>query len=211
MTEIFNLPLFKGVNPEVLANLFRKQDIIRRTYHKGVTVHEQGTACTGLDVLAKGNLIAYTLSPNGSETVAFNFKPHDIIGANLIFADNNKYPMNIYTTCPCTIFHLGKDIIVELLKDHSFVLAFIRSLSLNSQGLNQRFTMHTQKTLRENILDYLLALSQSQGSNPVLLPISKKQLADFLGVQRPSLFRELKRLQDEGLLEIANRKISLNL
>jgi len=40
-----------------------------------------------------------------------------------------------------------------------------------------------------------------------LLPITKKQLADYFGVQRPSLFRELKRMKDEGLIEIANKKI----
>ncbi|MDD4690459.1 MAG: helix-turn-helix domain-containing protein, partial [Eubacteriales bacterium] len=48
-----------------------------------------------------------------------------------------------------------------------------------------------------------------QGSPTILLPISKKQLADYLGVQRPSLFRELKKLQDERIIEIDNRVITL--
>ncbi|QAT43734.1 MULTISPECIES: helix-turn-helix domain-containing protein [Clostridia] len=57
------------------------------------------------------------------------------------------------------------------------------------------------------MLHYLLALSTQQKSESVLLPITKKQLADYFGVQRPSLFRELKRMKDEGLIEIANKKI----
>ena len=69
--------------------------------------------------------------------------------------------------------------------------------------------MYTQKSLRENLLDYLLALSTQQQSRSVLLPVTKKQLADYFGVQRPSLFRELKRMREEGLIEIANKKINI--
>ena len=47
-------------------------------------------------------------------------------------------------------------------------------------------------------------------SKTIILPISKKQLADHFGVQRPSLFRELKRMKDEGLIEIDNRNITIH-
>ena len=39
--------------------------------------------------------------------------------------------------------------------------------------------------------------------------IPKKELADYMGVQRPSLFRELKKLKDEGIIVIDNRTIQL--
>ena len=36
-----------------------------------------------------------------------------------------------------------------------------------------------------------------------------KGFAPYLGVQRPSLFRELKKMKDEGIIEIDNRTIQL--
>ncbi len=69
--------------------------------------------------------------------------------------------------------------------------------------------MLTQKTLRENIMDYLKQQSIIQCSSEIVLPFSKKELADYLGVQRPSLFRELKKLKEEGVVEIDNRTIRL--
>jgi CRP-like cAMP-binding protein len=80
---------------------------------------------------------------------------------------------------------------------------------MNSQGMNRKITMLTQKTLRENIMDYLKQQSIIQGSSEIVLPFSKKELADYLGVQRPSLFRELKKLKEEGVVEIDNRTIRL--
>lgn len=205
-----NLPHFKNIQPERIQRLIAGGQIIEKTYHKGMTVHEQHSECLGMDIVRKGKLIAYSLTENGSETVVFEFSQGDIVGANLLFGDQNTYPMNIYCTEDCTLVHISKTAIVELLEEYSFVLPFVKSLSLNSQGLNEKIAMYTQKSLRENLMDYFLALSVDQNSRAIVLPITKKQLADHLGVQRPSLFRELKRMKDEGLIEVDNRKVSLH-
>lgn len=113
-------------------------------------------------------------------------------------------------TQDCCLLHITKSAISELLKDYNFVVEFVQSLSQNSQGINQKIVMFTQKTLRDNILDYLAVLTIKQQSDTVTLPLTKKQLADYFGVQRPSLFRELKKLKEEGLIEVNNRNITLH-
>ena len=57
-------------------------------------------------------------------------------------------------------------------------------------------------------MDYFKQQTIIQKSSVILLPMSKRQLADYLGVQRPSLFRELKKLKEEGIIEINNRTIT---
>lgn len=42
-----------------------------------------------------------------------------------------------------------------------------------------------------------------------MLPCSKKHLAEFFGVQRSSLGRELKKLNEEGLIEFDSASITL--
>lgn len=200
---------FKNINRKVINELIGKGKITKHFYNKGMTIHEQNTKSSGIDIVWEGKLIAYSLTINGSETIVSEFSKNDIIGANLLFGDENRYPMNIYCLEDSILFHIEKTAIEELLKIHGFVIEFIRSLSLNSQGMNKKIVMYTQKTLRENLLDYLRALSASQNSQVVALPITKKELADRLGVQRPSLFRELKQMKDEGLIDIDNRIITL--
>ena len=104
---------------------------------------------------------------------------------------------------------MSKTAVVELLRGHDFVMHYVKSLSMNAQGMNRKIAMLTQKTLRENIMDYLRHQALLQGSADIRLPISKRELADYLGVQRPSLFRELKKMKDEGLIEVSNRMIRL--
>lgn len=203
------LAQLKGVDSGILKKLFKNKQILQASYNKGVTVHVQNAECQGMDIVHSGKLIAYSLAANGSETIVFEFNQGDIIGANLLFGDQNKYPMNIYCTADCILFHLSKSAVSELLKDYNFTIQFVKALSLNSQGMNKKIAMYTQKTLRENLMDYFTALSADQNSKTIFLPITKKQLADHFGVQRPSLFRELKGMKEDGLVEIDNRKITI--
>ena len=207
--ELKSIPLFHDTDRKVLEHLVRENQIYKRPYHKGATVHEQNTGCSVIDVVCSGKLVAYSLAPNGSETVVFEFGEESIIGANLLFGSQNRYPMSIYCTADSILLHISKFGIQELLKGYGFVMEFVRSLSTNAQGMNRKIAMYTQKSLRENLMDYLLALSTQQKSKSVLLPVTKKQLADYFGVQRPSLFRELKQMKDEGLVEIANKRITI--
>lgn len=207
--ELKSLPLFHSTDHKILEHLIRENQLYKRAYYKGATVHEQNTECCVMDAVYSGKLVAYSLAPNGSETVVFEFGAGSIIGANLLFGNQDQYPMNIYCTADCVLLHISKPGIGELLKGYGFVMQFIKSLSMNSQGMNRKIAMYTQKSLRENLIDYLSALSTQQKSKSVVLTVTKKQLADYFGVQRPSLFRELKRMKDEGLIEIANKRITI--
>lgn len=206
---IQNIPMFYDINKNVLYSLIEKRLIYTGSYSKGKTVYNQHDPCGTLDIVMSGSLIAYSLSQGGSATTMFEFRKGSILGVNLLLAESSAYPLNIYCLTDCKIVHVAREAVLELLHNYQFVMRFIQSLSQNSQGMNQKINMLTQKTLRENILEYLKKQSVLQKSQTIILPTSKKQLADYLGVQRPSLFRELKKLCDENILKIQNRRVTL--
>lgn len=204
-----NISLFRNVDTLLLKNVIGTYNLQNRIYNKGKTVHDQNEVCSGIDVILSGKLVAYSLTSHGSETTVFEFTSGGVVGANLLFGDNNKYPLNIYSIEETSLIYIPKSAVDTLLKDQLFAIEFIKILSSNSQALNRKIAIYTQKSLRENLTNYLSAQANIQNSKTIYLPISKKQLADHLGVQRPSLFRELKNMKDEGLIEINNRIITL--
>lgn len=211
MKDIYKLKkliLFSTIPIEDKTELL--SNITIQSYSKGETVYNHGDECKRLDIVISGSLVAYSLTENGSSTVMFQFQKQSIIGANLLFSENNIYPLNIFCLSDCQLVHIDKNIVAELLHDYDFVMEYIKSLSQNSQGLNQKIALFSRKTLRENIIDYLNNQANMQKSNKIVLPVSKKELADYFGVERPSLFRELKKMKDEKLIEIQNKIIILN-
>jgi CRP-like cAMP-binding protein len=138
----------------------------------------------------------------------FEFESGSIIGANLILT-GGVYPLNFYSKNETKIISLSKKCIEELLHNYDFTIKFFKALSINSQNLNKKVFIFHKKTIRENLLDYFTTQANLQKSSTFTLPISKKELADYLGVQRQSLFRELKLLREENIIKIENRKITL--
>ena len=67
--------------------------------------------------------------------------------------------------------------------------------------------MHIVSTssLRERIAIWLIDSMDEKGV--VDLKMNREQLADFLGVARPSLSRELMRMQADGLIEVSKKRI----
>lgn len=203
------LSLFATINKSELEKQIANNHIYQKAYMKGATVHNVNDSCHQLDIVLSGSLVAYSLSINGSSTNIFEFGKESLIGANLLFGENHNYPLSIYCLTDCQIIHLDISAVTAFLHDYNFTLLYIQSISQNSQGINRRITMVMQKTLRENIMDYFMKQSIIQKSSVILLPISKKQLADYLGVQRPSLFRELKKLKEQGVIDIDNRRVTI--
>jgi CRP-like cAMP-binding protein len=201
------VPIMKSVNG--IEQLISQRKIIIKKYAKGETLYNQGSSCKSLDIVVTGSLTAYSLTENGSSTIMFEFKKNSIIGANLLFAPENIYPLNIYCSSKCELVHLEKSAVEIMLHDYDFVMSYIKSLSQNSLGLNHKIAMFSRKTLRQNIIEYLIQQSITQHSQTVHLPFSKKEFADYLGVQRQSLFRELKKMQIDGVIGIDNRKITI--
>ncbi len=211
MMEIIKaIPLFSQLQSDEITPLIADNQLFLRNYSKGATVYNQKDCCKTLDIVLSGSFVAYSLSENGSAMTMFEFSGGQMLGANLLFGDNNTYPLTIYCMSDAQLLHVTQKAVSDFLHNYDFAIEFIGMLSHNSQKLNRKITMVAQKTLRENLLEYFTKQSTLQGSDTIVLPISKKQLADYLGVQRPSLFRELKNLKDQGFIDISNRTIRLN-
>ena len=210
MEIIATIPLFSQLPPHELKALIFNNQLYLKSYPRGTTVYNQKDRCKTLDIVLSGSLVAYSLLENGSAMTMFEFYKGQILGANLLFGEAAAFPFTIYCMADAQILHVTKKAVSDFLHDYHFTMQFIKMLSHNSQKLNRRITMATQKTLRENLLEYLRQQSVLQRSNSIVLPISKKQLADHLGVQRPSLFRALKILKDESMIDVCNRTIQLN-
>lgn len=65
-----------------------------------------------------------------------------------------------------------------------------------------RRSMHTSpKTIRERLLSYFSQQVSAQGSNKIVIPFDRQQLADYLNLDRSALSKELGKMRGDGLIE----------
>ena len=64
-------------------------------------------------------------------------------------------------------------------------------------------------TLRERIALWLVEQTDAAGADTVRLAMNREELADYLGTTRPSLSRELMKMQQEHLIEADRNTIRI--
>ena len=74
---------------------------------------------------------------------------------------------------------------------------------------NERIQLLSQKTIRNKLLEYFNLKTENRITKNIYLPYTFIELANYLGIDRSAMYRELKHMQIEGLIEIKSKKITL--
>lgn len=200
--------IFNSYDDDTIKTLFSGCSFFIRDYSRDSFLHMESELCQTCDIVLQGNIQVQQIGADGDILTIANYTEGDIFGLNLLFSSNPKYPMNIYAKTDSVVLHLRKDFILNLCKnDDDFLLSLLTCLSDKSTLLTQRIKTISQKSARKLVIDFLQKESQKTSSNNVKLTMTKKELAQFLGIQRTSLSRELQKMRKEGLIDYDSRYI----
>lgn len=196
-----HVDLFKELSLKDINELITDDCFKTKTYKKNSVIYFQNEKCTTLDIVLKGIISVQGIDDKGSYISISDFNMRDVIGGNLLFSHKNFYPMMVLAKTDATILHIKKDLILKLCQSNtSFLINFLQALSDKTLILTEKIKTLSFKSIRQCIIDYLIYEKYIQNSNIIKLTLTKKQLAEKFGVQRPSLSRELNKMRKEGLI-----------
>ena len=82
----------------------------------------------------------------------------------------------------------------------------VQKVKLNKFSLA---TSLSQRTIREKLICYFMQLAAQAKASSFSLPFTMVDLADYLSIDRSAMTRELKRMKEEGLIEMDKRCVRL--
>jgi CRP-like cAMP-binding protein len=163
----------------------------------------EGDDCSSIGIVLQGNVEIQKHYPNGKIVSLSTLSEGHIFGEAIVFSSHHKYPATIVTMKNSKIIHISREDIIYMCSENSQILKnFMELLSSKILNLNKKITELSLETLRQKIIFYLLQQYKEQKNLKIRLSMSKKQLAEYLGVQRPSLSRELINMKNEGLISV---------
>lgn len=132
------------------------------------------------------------------------------MGENLLFSHRNFYPMTITAKCDTEILQIKRELIMKLCQENmKFLNGFLQSASDKTLILMGKIKTLALKTIRQCIIEFLLYEYHVQKSTTIKLNMTKKELAEKIGVQRPSLSRELNKMRKDGLIIYDPKQITI--
>ena len=85
----------------------------------------------------------------------------------------------------------------------------IQNISRKYFAQNNRMDILMLKSVRSKVLSYLEWQRQIKASKSFAIDLDRRLLADFLGVERSALSRELSRMKADGLIDYHKNKFTL--
>ena len=137
----------------------------------------------------------------GKQVTIEDIEAPRLLAPAFIFATDNRFPVNILTVTPCEVLIINKEEFVGLMQKEPVVMQnFLRIISDRSIFLSRKLNSFALRNLKGRLAAYLL---EREGQH------SQQEIADVLGVARPSLARVLAELIEEGGIKMDKRTIRI--
>lgn len=209
-STLIDNPLFRGIAPETLSSALAEVNFRMRSYRKGEVLARQGDVCNRLVILAKGSVRGEMIDYSGRLVKVEDIAAPRALAPLFLFGDENRYPVEVTANEPTETIEIPKSGVLELFRRNECFLENYMNLSANyARTLSDKLFFMSFKTIRQKLASYLLRLHRQQGQSRVRLDRSQQALSDYFGVSRPSLARELARMQEDGLIAVDRKLVTI--
>lgn len=203
------VPIFENLNNEELLEIVKT--INHKEYIKGDVIFTEGNIANTLYFVNEGKIKLYKYTKDGKEQILHVLSEGDFFG-ELDLIKPSKYGFNAKAIVDSKICTLTKEemkdimmrnpeIGIKLLETVGERLAKVENLVQNLA------TNDVDSRMAYLITDLMEKYGEPTGNNiSIKLPLSREEMANYIGVTRETISRKLKKLEDENLIKIIGTK-----
>lgn len=202
-------PLFRSLTNQKIEEILRSTPYRIRNFNPGEIIALNGDKVESLMLVLKGDVKGEMLSEGGKIIRIENIPASGALASAFLFGSRNEYPVNVIAVTETELLViLRSDLLKLLMKNDRVLINYLDMISNRSQFLSEKIRFLNFKTIRKKLAHYLLKKT-GKGEQYLILDSTQSDLADLFGVTRPSVNRELRRLEEEGIIEAKGRRISI--
>jgi len=205
-------PLFATLPDD---DLRRVRDLtVSRRLGKKEAVFREGDRADGFYVVVSGKVKVFKLSAEGKEQILHVLEAGQTFAEAVIF-EGGGYPAHAETLTDTELLFLPKRPFIELLERHpGMAIRMMASLSRWLKRMTDLVESLSLKDVETRLVFYLSGEFKARGILPkdgaeLELPIGKNVLASRLGTVPETFSRTLKKLQDDGLIDVRGKRIRI--
>lgn len=180
-------------------------------YKKGENIYRAGDQSDSLYIVSQGRVRIYRLSEAGKEQLLRILHPGEFTGELALFSEerHEAHADAMEDTSICLVKRA--DLTSILLKYPSIALKVLTEFSRRlEQSEKQTTRLSTEKVETRLALFLVDCLDSKHNSQEIVLPMSKKDLASYLGTTPETISRKLLELEAEGYIQQkSNKKIEI--
>jgi CRP/FNR family transcriptional regulator len=195
-----------------LAELREFERLGRRVHFAaGETVFSEEDIATSFCNLVEGVMRLYKLLPDGRRQIVGFALPGDFLGMNI----SGRHNFSADAIGPVTVCQFAKAPFGRFIEGRPHLLKRINELAIRELGqARDHMVLLGRRSADEKVATFLLGwrerlFSLKGVSNTVPLPMSRQDIADYLGLTIETVSRTFTKLERHGVIEIVHGGICL--
>lgn len=202
--------LFQKIGKEEIDRMLKCSKSYEKHYKAGEYIFRQGDKPHKIFLLLNGYVHIAKDFASGKRDVLYMVEEGNVFGEMFLFSDMENYWYDAVAPVEVDVLEIPWDFLYHFCENacrHHQMLTknMLEILSRKEFHITKKLHIVSTASLRERIAIWLIDSMDSDGK--VILRMKREELADFLGVARPSLSRELMRMQADGLIEVSKKCI----
>ena len=185
--------------------------INHKQYSKGEVIFAEGNVANALYFINEGKIKLYKYTKDGKEQILHILSEGDFFG-ELELIKPSKYGFNSKAIVDAKICTLTKDEMKYIMMGNPEisikVLETVGERLSKVENLVQNLaTNDVDSRMAYLVIDLIEKYGEKAGDNiSINLPLSREDMANFIGVTRETISRKLKKFEDESLIKIIGTK-----
>lgn len=207
-----SVPLFRGFDDGELDRALSFCSAVLRRYEKGTLLHRSGEPMRHFGLVLSGSVQVCTDDLDGNRMIMADVTEGVSFGESLCYLRADDPPVYIFAAEDCTILLLSCDAFFRPLSDPfsvGLLRRFTSMLAARTLSMNSRIQILSKRTIREKLMTYFSELAASGATRSFTVPLSREDMAAYLGTNRSALSRELSRMQRDGLIRFRGNRFEI--
>lgn len=205
---IFFLKSFFGKADDELIAAFEPITSLVKKEKKEI-IFIEGQEGVNMYFVADGAVKLFRTNEEGKEAV-IHFVHRGELFAEILLHLGFRYPVSSIALEPLTLLAINaKQMQEQLARRPELAMKIIAVLTMRLKYFVGMVENLTLADVRTRFLQYLRSLKKKKGGMTFTLPVPKGELALLLGTSPETFSRLLKKLSEEGLLEVKGRELTL--
>ena len=180
-------------------------DFRTEKYKKGNVIFGTGSIITDIGLVLSGSVRIEHTDLWGNKSILGITPAGGVFAESYACIPNEPMMVDAVANEDCDILFISVPRLFAPCSECVSQNRLIHNLVIISAGKNlqlSRRSLHTSpKTIRGRLSSYFSQQVSAQGSNKIIIPFDRQQLADYLNLDRSALSKELGKMRNEGLIE----------
>lgn len=213
LPAIQKIILFKDIDIEGIKSILScsKAEIV--TYEKGEMIFTEGDKPNNLPILLSGSVNVARYTYDGKRNILHVYeRSGELFGYEKLLQNDARYGIFGQAQKRSRILMMPKGFLNGTCERncefHSRLISnMLLVMAAKTEALHGKLEIVTSGTLRQKIIKMIL-LNSADREMPCI-EMSRQEMAEYLNVARPSLSRELMKMQKEGLIDATGKSIKI--